>query len=315
MPAPIKQFLPFGLAGGAYVLSAAAYAALPARLSGYPAGLLPKESLNSAVRQGSFVAAALSQWASDTGGLDTLDDGNIANWIAAYVAAFNVQAGAVLTGTFKVYAGNPNTHVAGVQGNPVGPIFPSVVWDITNNIWWVCTTTGNAAAAVWSQAIGSGNAAYWCGTSAGTNVVQVVAPPASLTAVVTGTAIAWKVGPALTNPGAASITVTGLGTFAIRKDGPAGPVPLTGGELVAGNIVMTRYDGAFMQLVATEMGSAALADASANTGIVAAVSGAVVVGNIPAFNDVLGTIVDSGASVGSLTGSAEAIMYQLGYSF
>lgn len=44
---------------------------------------------------------------------------------------------------FQVYAGNPNTHVAGMAGK-------DRVWDSTNNVDYVCITTGNAAAAVWA---------------------------------------------------------------------------------------------------------------------------------------------------------------------
>lgn len=44
--------------------------------------------------------------------------------------------------TVQVYAGNPNTHVAGAVQD--------FVWDSTHLVLWECTTTGNAAAAVWN---------------------------------------------------------------------------------------------------------------------------------------------------------------------
>ena len=47
----------------------------------------------------------------------------------------------------KVYAGNPNTNVAGVY---VG----QKLWDSTNNQLYVCETAGNAANAVWTAASG-----------------------------------------------------------------------------------------------------------------------------------------------------------------
>jgi hypothetical protein len=46
------------------------------------------------------------------------------------------------------FAGNPNGNVAGVQASSTTP--PDMCWDRTNNNLYVCTTTGNAAAAVWS---------------------------------------------------------------------------------------------------------------------------------------------------------------------
>jgi len=57
--------------------------------------------------------------------------------------AYNPQA----ANTF-VYAGNPNTHQAGNTGT-AGGAPPDFCWDVTNNVWYVCTTTGNAAGAVW----------------------------------------------------------------------------------------------------------------------------------------------------------------------
>lgn len=46
------------------------------------------------------------------------------------------------------FAGNPNGFVAGTAASLNNP--PSVVWDYTNAALYFCTTTGNAAAAVWS---------------------------------------------------------------------------------------------------------------------------------------------------------------------
>lgn len=61
-----------------------------------------------------------------------------------------VDLAANVTAAIQVYAGNPNTHVAGNAGT-VGGSGASVVWDITNSLLYICTTTGAAAAAVWTQ--------------------------------------------------------------------------------------------------------------------------------------------------------------------
>lgn len=45
------------------------------------------------------------------------------------------------------FAGNPNGNVAGTQY--------SLCWDVTDKLLWVCTTTGNAAGAVWTLASGN----------------------------------------------------------------------------------------------------------------------------------------------------------------
>lgn len=61
-----------------------------------------------------------------------------------------VDMAANVTAAFQVYNGNPNGNVAGNAGS-VGGSGASVVWDLTNDLLYVCTTSGVAAAAVWTQ--------------------------------------------------------------------------------------------------------------------------------------------------------------------
>lgn len=49
----------------------------------------------------------------------------------------------------NAWAGNPNGLVAGTAGTQ-GGLPSSMVWDVTNNVLYICTTTGVAAAAVWT---------------------------------------------------------------------------------------------------------------------------------------------------------------------
>lgn len=55
---------------------------------------------------------------------------------------------------FQVYAGNPNGNKAGTAG-VVGGSPADVIFDTTNNAIWVCTTTGTAATAVWTNTAAS----------------------------------------------------------------------------------------------------------------------------------------------------------------
>jgi hypothetical protein len=57
-----------------------------------------------------------------------------------------------------------------------------------------------------------------------------------------------------------------------------------------------KFDGTYLHLSATEMGTAALANASSNTGVVAAVSGSggITPGHLAVFGDAAGTIADGG---------------------
>jgi hypothetical protein len=80
-------------------------------------------------------------------------------------------------GQFYTYAGDPNGNVAGTEGS--GTVPADVVWDRTNNILYVCTTTGAAASAVWTAVNAS-------------STTQVVTPPqgyltlTSATPIITG---------------------------------------------------------------------------------------------------------------------------------
>ncbi len=64
-----------------------------------------------------------------------------------------VDLAANIYASVQVYAGNPNGHVAGNAGTP-GSTGAGMVYDITNGILYICTTTGNAAAAVWTSLSG-----------------------------------------------------------------------------------------------------------------------------------------------------------------
>lgn len=61
-----------------------------------------------------------------------------------------VDPAANVSAAFAVYPGNPNGNVAGNEGS-FGGSGASAVYDITNDLLYVCTTTGTATTAVWTQ--------------------------------------------------------------------------------------------------------------------------------------------------------------------
>lgn len=65
-------------------------------------------------------------------------------WQDDYVSASDFKSFSIR----KTYNGNPNGYVAGTAGS--SGVLPTECWDYTNNILYICTTTGNAAAAVWT---------------------------------------------------------------------------------------------------------------------------------------------------------------------
>lgn len=74
--------------------------------------------------------------------------------------------------TVQTYAGNPNGFVAGTAGSLTAPA--SVIYDRTNGIYYICTTSGIAAVAVWSALTGAVPfpQGYLTTSSSADNVIQ-----------------------------------------------------------------------------------------------------------------------------------------------
>lgn len=83
-----NNFKAFALDPNANVTSQAEWEALPALLSGFTAGKASSAQVNKAIRQASFIAAALAQYTTNKSGLDVLDDGDLNGFITKMSAAF-----------------------------------------------------------------------------------------------------------------------------------------------------------------------------------------------------------------------------------
>ncbi|MCR6183402.1 hypothetical protein NU286_08620 [Escherichia coli] len=82
-----NNFKPFALDPNANVTSQADWEALPALLSGFTAGKASSAQVNKAIRQATFIAAALAQYTANKSGLDVLDDGDVSGFIAKMTTA------------------------------------------------------------------------------------------------------------------------------------------------------------------------------------------------------------------------------------
>lgn len=88
----------------------------------------------------------------------------------------------------------------------------------------------------------------YVGTSAGSANAQTLSPPVVLRAYRAGHSLSFKAG--YTNTGALTLNVSALGTRNVYKPSAAGPVALTGGEVVANQIVRVIDDGTQYLLIA-----------------------------------------------------------------
>ena len=83
-----NDFKPFAAGAGANVMSQADYQALAALITGFQSGKASSAQVNKALRQATFVAAALAQYTANKSGLDVLDDGDLNGFISKMGTAF-----------------------------------------------------------------------------------------------------------------------------------------------------------------------------------------------------------------------------------
>ncbi|MEX9849765.1 MULTISPECIES: hypothetical protein [Providencia] len=74
-----NEFLPFGIAEGANVLSNQEYERLAARFNGFISGVAKSKELNTVWRQSSVMSSALAQFIVDSDNKDLLDNGDVAS--------------------------------------------------------------------------------------------------------------------------------------------------------------------------------------------------------------------------------------------
>lgn len=139
----INEFVPFSAATGANVQDQAAYVADPQTATGNITGIASSSRINKALRQGTFVAAALAQVMTDSLATDIHDNGNFSAFVSELKQAL------INTSNMVTYNGNPNGFVAGQAATPNSP--PTMCWDYLNLAEWVCVQSGTAATARWIQ--------------------------------------------------------------------------------------------------------------------------------------------------------------------
>jgi len=88
---PTNDFKAFASAAGANILSQSDYIALAALSTGWQSGVAKSSEVNKAIRQATFIAAAIAQYVVELSDQDVLDDGNVANFITKLKVANSSQ--------------------------------------------------------------------------------------------------------------------------------------------------------------------------------------------------------------------------------
>ncbi|WP_431222590.1 phage tail protein [Serratia sp. L9] len=152
-----NEFLPFGTASNANVLTNAEYTALPARTSGFTAGVAKAKDMNKVWRQASVIAAAVAQFIADQSEQDVLDNGdmealkvNLQNAIKAYANSHLTTASTTVAGITKL-SSETNSTSATLAATPAAV---KTAMDTANakadkntaskntSGWWKCASTG-----------------------------------------------------------------------------------------------------------------------------------------------------------------------------
>lgn len=153
----------------------------------------------------------------------------------------------------KLRAGNPNGNVA---GNASVNGASDLCFDTVNLILYICTTTGTTSTAVWTSVVGSSTSQFAGGTSTGSANAQVIATttPAGF-ARTPGQVVTFTAG--FSNTSSATLNVDSTGAATINKTSGGGPIPLTGGEIVAGQFISVIWTGTVYLLQSGTLGQLA----------------------------------------------------------
>lgn len=84
-----NEFKPFATGSGANVTNQAEWEASQALITGFQSGKASSAQVNKAIRQASFIAAAVAQFIANQSGNDVHDDGNMAALVTSILSAIN----------------------------------------------------------------------------------------------------------------------------------------------------------------------------------------------------------------------------------
>ncbi|CAM3711571.1 hypothetical protein BS639_17250 [Rouxiella silvae] len=86
-----NNFKPFATGSGANITSQADWEALAALATGFSSGKASSAQINKALRQSSFISAAVAQFIANTLNVDVLDDGDQAGFVTDLISALRTD--------------------------------------------------------------------------------------------------------------------------------------------------------------------------------------------------------------------------------
>jgi len=166
----LNDFLPFATASGANVVDNATWSGLAARSAGFSSGLASSAQFNKALRQATFIAAALAGWVAAEANDDVKDDGVLDNFqgqLTAALTAFVATLGyapmnKVLGGSAQTMQNVTSSRALGTTytNNTGRPIWISVnASSSSGNAFTAITITQGTSPAVTVQGSGSSSSA------------------------------------------------------------------------------------------------------------------------------------------------------------
>lgn len=263
-----NEFLPFGTAANANVLSNSAYQALPARTAGFSSGVAKSEELNSAWRQASVIASVLAQFIADKTGQDVLDNGDLLTLQANLNSAMLIAGTGRLLNTQSFRASGTYTPTAGTKKIRI-------------------TMTGGGGGGGGCQAASSAETFSGAGGGAGGTIITTFLLTGAVSyPVIIGAGGAGGNGPANGSDGGATtfgaLVATGGGgagkSSASNTAGGSGGTPLTGDIRIAGGY---GNDGQSGVLFLTGSGGASYFGGGGRSGAGAGTGGGGVSGSAP----------------------------------
>ena len=201
----------------------------------------------AAMAQAPDTQAQAGNYVADTSSTVNTITAALSPTLTAYVAGLPMRIKLANTNTSATVVinvngvGNLNVITPGGGAPAIGSLAAGTIATFTYDGTNAQVSSGLAS-------VTSTGAQVYLGSSGGTANVQTFTPSPSISTYTTGS-VEYVGIASYTNTGSMTVNISGIGAVNVYKETQNGNVALTGGEWVAGNIVVMRYNGSQMTLL------------------------------------------------------------------